>query len=1072
MKAAAASHASPDHAAFANVVISASAGTGKTFQLSNRYLALLNAGEAPEQVLAVTFTRKAARDILDRILMRLAEAAASEDKWRDLHGHIGGQALDRSRCIHLLRTLLQNLYRLRISTLDSFFIQLAGALSLELGLPAGWRIADEIDDQRLRAEAMRDLLSQDALEELVALIRSLSKQEATRSVLDALSAIANNLYNLAQQTPRDAWHALPRPPRLSDESVDAAIRQLEALTFSDKRFANANQNGVMLARQGDWSAFISKGFAPPIASGKATYYNKPIEAPVAAAHQPLIEHARALLLAQIADQNEAARRVLDRYGEAYEQLKRQRHALRFDDVTRALPRALSRDRLDDLAHRLEAPITHLLLDEFQDTALPQWQAIAPFAETVSERHEQSFFCVGDVKQAIYGWRGGMAELMEAVTAELPNISEAQLNRSYRSSQVVIDAVNAVFEHLCDNPALNAPAFQEAAAAWRRRFEPHTTARAELSGYVRLSTSDLAGEGDDPQAATLRQAAAEAAKLHRAFPHQTIGILVRRNRSVTQLIEALRDAHGVAASEEGGNPLTDSMAVQLVLSLLRLGDHPGDRVASFHVAHSPLGKALGFERHDDPQAALRISREVRQRLMLQGYGRTLYAWASMIAAHCDPNELSRLLQLVDLAYGYDPRATERAMDFVLYAHAKKVENPAAANVRVMTIHQSKGLQFDIVILPELDVEIGGQPPDVVVERPHPTEPITAVCRYVNQTLQQSVLPPSFQAMFTAHAAQTANESLCLLYVAMTRAIRALYMVIAPSRPNEKTLPKTFAGLLRGALSSNAPAPPGILLYERGEAARPTESAAAEPPLSPPAPEAPPALTIRLRKAAGRRRRGLERQRPSESGARSPKDVAAQLQPHRMQAMRRGALAHAWLEQIEWLDDGDPHDDLLWQAARGVDATGLDLEAELQAFRKMLKMPQTRRLLSRSGYDDPAALGLSQDGLAALQPSQVALQVIRERPFAIREGDAVIYGVIDRLVLLRQDDRVAAADIIDFKSDALAVDQAADMRRAIEAHQPQLAMYRRAIARQFDLDPDRITARLLFLQLGEVGQMASG
>ena len=391
MATAATSHTSPGQAAFPNIVISASAGSGKTFQLSNRYLALLNAGETPEQVLAVTFTRKAAGEILDRILMRLAEAAASEDQQRELHGHIGGPTLDRSRCIHLLRTLLQHLHRLRISTLDSFFIQVASALALELGLPTGWQIVDEIDDQRLRAEAMRDLLSEDALEELVTLIRSLSKQEVTRSVIDALSSIATNLYDVAQQTQRDAWHALPRLPRLSDAAVDAVIRQIEALTFSDKRFDKANQNSAALAREGDWGAFISKGLASPIATGANVYYKKPIEEPVAAAYQQLIDHARALLLAQIADQNEAARRVLDRYGESYERLKRLRRTLRFDDVTRAIPRALSRDRLADLAHRLDAPVTHLLLDEFQDTALPQWEAIAPFAEAVSEGHAQVIF---------------------------------------------------------------------------------------------------------------------------------------------------------------------------------------------------------------------------------------------------------------------------------------------------------------------------------------------------------------------------------------------------------------------------------------------------------------------------------------------------------------------------------------------------------------------------------------------------------------------------------------------------------------------------------------------------------
>jgi ATP-dependent exoDNAse (exonuclease V) beta subunit len=588
---------------FPNIAISASAGTGKTFQLSNRYLALINAGEVPDRVLAVTFTRKAAGEILDRILTRLAEAAATPDTLRDLHSHIGGPALDRSRCLWMLRTLLHHIHRLRVSTLDGFFIQIAGALALELGLPSGWKIVDEIDDQRLRAEAMSVLLSEDVLEEIVSLIRSLSKEEATRTVIDLLTSVATDLYPLAQQTQAEAWQALPRLPRLGDGALKTAIKQLEALEFSDKRFTNAHVNSTQLAQQADWVSFVTQGLASQILAGTATYYKKPIEAPVIDAYQPLVEHARALLLDQIADQCEATRRVLDRFGEAYEQLKWQRRSLRFDDVTRAIPNALTHNCLGDLTYRLDAPVTHVLVDEFQDTSLPQWQAIEPFAEAVSQQNEHSFFCVGDVKQAIYSWRGGISELMEAVTSQLPNISEERLNQSYRSSQIVIDTVNAVFANLGNNPVL--ATYPDATAAWSRRFETHTTVHAKLPGYACLATARLAMEGEDQVGVTLEHAAAEVANLHHQFPDQTIGILVRRNQSVARLIDNLRRHHGIAASEEGGNPLTDSVAVQCVLSLLRLGDHPGDTVAGFHVAHSPLGKRVGLEHHDDKPAVWQL-----------------------------------------------------------------------------------------------------------------------------------------------------------------------------------------------------------------------------------------------------------------------------------------------------------------------------------------------------------------------------------------------------------------------------------------------------------------------------------
>jgi len=118
---------------------------------------------------------------------------------------------------------------------------------------------------------------------------------------------------------------------------------------------------------------------------------------------------------------------------------------------------------------------------------------------------------------------------------------------------------------------------------------------------------------------------------------------------------------------------------------------------------------------------------------------------------------------------------------------------------------------------------------------------------------------------------------------------------------------------------------------------------------------------------------------------------------------------------------------------------------------------------------AALGFSQDCQAERQHAQVTLQVLRERSFAIRDDDMMVYGIIDRLVLFRRHDRVLAADMVDFKSDTLAVDKASDMRHAIETYRPQLAMYRWTIARQFGLDIDHVRARPLFLQLGAIWQI---
>ena len=117
---------------FPNQVIRASAGTGKTFRLSNRYLKLLASGAECQTILATTFTRKGAGEILDRIIDRLSDAALDDAQARKLSTDLQFM-VSKDRAATILGDLLGNLHRLEISTLDSFFNRVAKAFALELG---------------------------------------------------------------------------------------------------------------------------------------------------------------------------------------------------------------------------------------------------------------------------------------------------------------------------------------------------------------------------------------------------------------------------------------------------------------------------------------------------------------------------------------------------------------------------------------------------------------------------------------------------------------------------------------------------------------------------------------------------------------------------------------------------------------------------------------------------------------------------------------------------------------------------------------------------------------------------
>ena len=137
-------------------LVRASAGTGKTYQLTARLLRILFQGAAPESVLATTFTRKAASEILQRVLLTLAQAADPEndDALERLRDQVKLPSLPRSACLKLLSRLMQNIHRLRVCTLDSLFSQLARSFPFELNLPPAWRLLDDIEETWTREQAL------------------------------------------------------------------------------------------------------------------------------------------------------------------------------------------------------------------------------------------------------------------------------------------------------------------------------------------------------------------------------------------------------------------------------------------------------------------------------------------------------------------------------------------------------------------------------------------------------------------------------------------------------------------------------------------------------------------------------------------------------------------------------------------------------------------------------------------------------------------------------------------------------------------------------------------------------
>ena len=1077
----------PDPPTYFNELIRASAGTGKTFHLSNRYLRLVLNDVPVTEILATTFTRQAAREILDRILFRLATAAENDNAALELAMAIGledslvkADESFREKCLRKLRELTSALPRLRVSTLDAFFAQIAQSFSLELGLPPGWRIVEESDEAAIRSLAIDRYLGTGKPDRVVKLMHLLSKGKAERSVSRMIAETVVELHGLYLDSEFKSWKRLSQIKPLDDSELQEAIMALNSCDIEQfdvvKAFSNAKQKDCEQAAAGQWDAFLSDGIAKNLAAGVHTFgrgKKNTVPDALEALYEPLISHAIALLRNQVAVQTESTYTLLDGFNTQYQDLKQATRSLRFDDINRSLLPFANAKAFQQIAFRMNGHINHLLLDEFQDTSLDQWRVIRPFAEHVANDDSRSFFCVGDVKQAIYGWRGGDADILDQMDKQLPNVTALELSDSYRSSSVVIDFVNRVNHGIANHPTLGADE-QKAAQDWSDSFPQHATARKELAGYVTLETARIADGEDESQGdLVLDRCAERVADVISQCPTATVAVLTRSNDAVGKVIFRLQQK-GIGASELGGNPLTDSAAVQIILSRLRIADHPGDSAAFFHLQNSPWANELGIA--DPNSGAFGLSEQTRRDLADYGYGTTIEAWANLLRPYCNPREWRRVQQLVELAFiyqqqteqpaqfGFDSqrRIKSRTTEFINRIETQRVADPSTDQVSVMTVHKSKGLQFDVVFVVELDK---GKPqtPKCLASRKSPFDPVDQVTRYVPSKILEK-FPQNIQRLHHESAQTKFQETLCVLYVALTRPIHALHVIVAPSKPNAKTarLPKTSAGLIRAAIEESDNLPESSIVFELGDAKWSKDKNADATPAS-----------EQERSSAAKRRHSQIKLRPASNNLASGQSPSSREGGGRVRltdrlsldssnAMLYGTVVHAWLEKIEWLDSFNPDDQAepLKRIAQQLGFPPSQIEETWKRFLEITGKPEIRDLLVEPQFQTSLA------SVSRIDRNEIDRLVVRnEQPIAALIDDKVTSGFIDRLVVaVDHEGKPVAAQIIDYKTDTIDVHDDGAITSKAAFYKPQLEAYQAAVMDMMKLPMESVSCCLALLQPG--------
>lgn len=839
--------------------LKASAGSGKTFSLTKRFLDLLGGakqadpryvcsksdatGHSWPEILAVTFTNKAAAEMKERVVGSLKRTA--------LNLKDGQRAdWDPVRAREMLERILRRYQQLNIRTIDSLLNLLLRMFALDAGVPPDFELVFEdealFDAVLERFQAVCQEKDSPELELLEHALDTLLLQEQSDGfwvadkIRDRLRQIMRHLRaseggfctdqnELAQLLTKSHASFL--------RAADALEKRIEIKKLQgSKHFQNflANCRSVQLFDEPPAkSAYASK---ESLADGLLTK-SKPLMAPednvlYERLKETLDRYHRENAIIGGAYKLAPCVRLAELLAGELERTERERGQV----LGLGLPRMVRRQLEEgggapDAFCRLGGRLHHLLVDEFQDTSRDQWAAVTPLAEECLAKGG-SLFYVGDVKQAIYGWRGGDATLFDEVRTQSGLADPAEINtaeqlpHNWRSLDRVVAFNNFFFTRLADsdlNAALadsclsqNAAPDETAALARALSDEfrdahqslPVNCATNEadekkLGGYVRVERL----QGGDDREEVERQAleAMTARMLDNVRPRRPwsdMAVLVRSHTHAAMVCDRLVAA-GVPVITENSLQLDRHPVVRQLVALLNFLERPDDDVS---LAEFLLGTELFLTESGLTLAAMhewlaRLDGEAARGPLWKAFRRDFpMYWEQLLQPFArksgllTPYDLLAEMLLFFRVLERHPgaelfvrrfqevvhKASERGMgslaaflDFWKQSSGEeKVPLPESVDaVRIMTIHKSKGLEFPVVFSPFL-------------YWPWPTSPdLTEVELYDRRILTRMVtaLGPEYQA----GVRRRTLEDLHLLYVTWTRAREELYAWYPLERPRQKS-----------------------------------------------------------------------------------------------------------------------------------------------------------------------------------------------------------------------------------------------------------------------------------------------
>ena len=815
-------------------VYKASAGSGKTFTLATEYIRLIVENPTSyKNILAVTFTNKATEEMKMRILSQLYgiwKALPESDSYlKKIVEKTGFEPkLIRDRAGQGLANLLHNYNYFRVETIDTFFQSVLRNMARELDLTTNLRIGlNDVQVEELAVDQLiADLSTTDViLQWIMKYVMESISDDKSWNVISQIKRFGCTIFKdeykeVCQELKRkmeekgffEQYTTQLREIKKAAEKRmiqigESFFENLEGEGLSIDDLANKNrgiagfflklQKGVFdpsienatvancLENPEKWCAKThpQREFITSLAEGvlgdilRFAVAERPVQWKLYKSADLTLRHLNQL-------------RLLGSIEEKVRELNENNNRFLLSDTQQLLHALIEGSDSPFIFEKIGTQLEHVMIDEFQDTSTVQWQNFRVLLDEAMSHEDGSNLIVGDVKQSIYRWRSGDWRLLNDIEQQFnqQQIETLPLKTNYRSERNVISFNNHFFSQAAEleyqsQRDINCEEAEQLKRAYADVMQEIPEGRKDAGEvFVTLLPTE------DYQAATLQQMADAISELRsRGVPQKDIAILVRMNNQIPMIAHYFQEQMSeVTIVSDEAFRLEASVAVKLLVSALRLLTHPDDLLTKAAIVKHYHIDVLKEQIEDNelllstndlnqllPEGFL-SQREVLLTMPLYDLAERLHAIFGLEALN---DQSAYVFAFYDQLASY---VNENTADIDSFLAAwdegicgKTIQSEDTNGVRILSIHKSKGLEFDYVICPFCDWQLEKQSGNILwcqpTEEPFSDLPLAPV-DYSRGQMMGTI----YEKDYLHEHLQNTVDNLNLLYVAFTRACKGLYV----------------------------------------------------------------------------------------------------------------------------------------------------------------------------------------------------------------------------------------------------------------------------------------------------------